>query len=91
MPTFTSLTQRLMSEGQFVFVPGTSDDSSMMNSRAATGEFNLVFEATESSSTFLVRGRFEVPKFKKDTWTTKYLPPVKFEQNGTDECGTTPQ
>ena len=58
---------------------------------AATGEFNLVFEATESSSTFLVRGRFEVPKFKKDKWTTQYLPPVKYEQNGTDECGTAPQ
>jgi hypothetical protein len=58
---------------------------------AATGEFHLVFEGTESTSRFFIRGKFAVDSFKKDTWTTKYLPAIKFEQNGTTECGMPPE
>jgi hypothetical protein len=36
-----------------------------------------------------VRGSFKVDRFKRDRWTTDYLPAVKFEENGTTFCGTT--
>jgi hypothetical protein len=56
---------------------------------SATGEFQIVFDAFESPSRFFVRGSFKVDRFKRDTWTTAYLPAVKFEENGTEFCGTT--
>lgn len=54
---------------------------------AATGSFQLVYDAADSASRLFIRGKFEVSHFRKDTWTTKYLPPVKFEEFGTTECG----
>src|SRR3990170_4638010 len=39
VPTSTSLIQTLMSEGQLAFVPGTSEESSMLNSSASTSAF----------------------------------------------------
>ena len=58
---------------------------------SASGEFMLTFDARDSASRFFVRARFEVDKFRKDRWTTAYLPPIKFEQNGTTECGDAPE
>src|SRR5918993_709032 len=42
VPTPTLLTHRLMSEGQSVLVPGTSDDSSRRNSSSATSAFSTL-------------------------------------------------
>jgi hypothetical protein len=58
---------------------------------SASGTFQLVYDAIDSASRLFIRGSFEVKKFKKDTWTTKNLPPIKFEENGTTECGTLPE
>jgi hypothetical protein len=55
---------------------------------AATGEFQMVFDANDSPSRFFVRGKFNVSKFKRDTWTTEYLPPTKFAENNSTLCGT---
>jgi hypothetical protein len=65
--------------------------SELVKGGAATGEFALVFEGTESASKFFIRANFEVKNFKDDVWSTTYLPPIKFEQNGTDECGMPPE
>lgn len=54
---------------------------------AASGTFNLMLDATDSNSRFYVRGRFSVDRFKKDNWTTKYLPAIKAEQNNAIVCG----
>ena len=62
-------------------------DSELTVGGAATGTFNLMFDAGDSTSRFYVRGRFSVDKFKKDNWTTAYLPDIKKAENGTIECG----
>lgn len=62
-------------------------DSDLSVGGSASGTFNLMFDAGDSTSRFYVRGRFTVDKFKKDTWTTAYLPDIKKEENGTIECG----
>ena len=41
VPTITSLTQMLMSDGQSLLVPGTSEDSSMLNSTDSTAAFRI--------------------------------------------------
>src|SRR5690606_25774862 len=53
---------------------------------AATGTFNIFFDATDSQSRFHVRGRFTVDKFKADTWTTDFLPEELLEENDTVLC-----
>jgi hypothetical protein len=58
---------------------------------SATGEFMLTFDASDSATRMFVRGEFEVKRFRKDSWTTAYLPAIKFEQNGTTECGDAPE
>jgi hypothetical protein len=67
------------------FDPG----SELETGGAASGEFNIVFDGIDSPSRFFVRGSFKVDRFKRDRWTTDYLPAVKFEENGTTFCGTT--
>ncbi len=42
VPISTSLTQRLMSDGQSLLVPGTSDDSSMLYSMASIAAFRIL-------------------------------------------------
>ncbi|MCB9680704.1 MAG: hypothetical protein H6733_04460 [Alphaproteobacteria bacterium] len=54
---------------------------------SATGTFNLFFDGTDSQSRFYVRGTFNVKKFKKDLWTTDFLPPIKLAENNTNLCG----
>jgi hypothetical protein len=63
------------------------EGSELRTGGSASGEFLLVFDAFDSPSRFFIRGNFEVKRFKRDTWTTKYLPPIKFEEAGTTECG----
>jgi hypothetical protein len=65
--------------------------SSFEKGGEASGEFSLVMDATESASRLFLRGRFEVKRWKKDVWTTAYLPPIKFEEYGTSLCGTAPE
>jgi hypothetical protein len=64
------------------------EGSDLSTGGAATGEFQMVFDAFDSASRFFVRGSFDVKRFKRDTWTTEYLPPVKFEEAGTTQCGS---
>ncbi|MGC6492127.1 MAG: hypothetical protein ACON5B_04735 [Myxococcota bacterium] len=58
---------------------------------AASGEFMVFFDGTENASRLIVRGRFDVSKFKQDTWGTPYLPTIKFEESGTTPCGLSPE
>lgn len=62
-------------------------DSDLSVGGAASGTFNLMFDAGDSTSRFYVRGRFSVDRFKKDTWSTAYLPGIKMEENQTIVCG----
>lgn len=57
---------------------------------AASGEFSIVLDPQQTTSRVFVRGRFEVKRWKKDLWGTEFLPPKKFEQNGTTLCGANP-
>lgn len=66
------------------------EGSELEQGGAASGEFSLLFDALDSQSRFVVRGRFEVKRFTKDRWTTEYIPPIKFEENETSFCGLPP-
>ncbi len=54
---------------------------------SATGEFFLTFDANDNPTRLFVRGRFEVPRFKRDKFTAEYLPDLKFDEAGTELCG----
>lgn len=54
---------------------------------SASGEFFLTFDALDSSTRMLVRGSFEVKAFRRDTWSTDYIPLEIIERNGTELCG----
>lgn len=65
------------------------EGSSFEAGGAASGEFNLFFDGLASQSRFHVRARFEIDAWADDFWTTEYLPPIKFEENGSTLCGST--
>jgi hypothetical protein len=53
---------------------------------AASGEFHLVFDATESQSRVFVKGSFDVSEIQEDRYTTPDLREVKLEEAGTELC-----
>ncbi len=54
---------------------------------SASGDFQIVYEAFDSHTHVFVKGSFDVPRIKKDVWTTKYLPDIKLAENETVLCG----
>lgn len=64
------------------------DSSSVLEKGgSATGEFSILFDAEDNQSRVMVRGSFEVSRFKRDTWVTEFIPDAKFEENGNTICG----
>ncbi len=51
-----------------------------------SGAFNLVLDGDDSNSRIFLSGKFEVPKIKKDRWTTEDLRAIKLEENDTTLC-----
>lgn len=52
-----------------------------------SGRFHLLLDGLDSSTRVVVRGTFDVPKLKRDRWTTDYIPPELIERNETELCG----
>jgi len=52
----------------------------------ADGGFELVFDASESSTRMFVKGRFTIPKIKNDHWKTVDLEHEKLIENGATLC-----
>ncbi len=65
------------------------EGSSFEPGGTASGEFNIFFDGLASQSRFHVRAKFTVSGWSSDFWTTEYLPPKKFEENGSTLCGST--
>lgn len=57
---------------------------------SVSGEFQLVFDASESQTRVMVSGRFNVDKLKRDRWVTDDVQAVKLDENGTVLCGAEP-
>ena len=63
------------------------DGSELEVGGAASGQFNVILEGSDSSSRFYLRGRWNVPKLRRDRFTTQFLPEIKAEENETVVCG----
>ncbi len=63
------------------------DDSLLEKGGSASGDFSVLFDAEDNQTRVLVKGSFEIPRIKKDTWTTDYLPVIRYEQTGETICG----
>lgn len=63
-----------------------SGDSDLTEGGRAEGAFSLVLDAQDSTSRVFLKGRFEVPKIKKDRWTTADLRADKIEESGVTLC-----
>ncbi len=61
--------------------------SSFEKGDALSGEFQLVFDASESQTRVMVSGRFNVDKLKRDRWVTDDVQAAKQTENGTVLCG----
>lgn len=53
---------------------------------SVSGTFHLILDALDSGNVMMVRGRFDVPRVRRDRWTTDYLPPILVERNETELC-----
>lgn len=51
-----------------------------------SGEFQLMFDATESQTRVAVTGTFTVDKLKRDRWVTDNVQAAKLEESGIDLC-----
>ena len=51
-----------------------------------SGEFQLLFDATESQTRVVANGRFTVNNLKKDRWVTDDVTAAKLEESGTVLC-----
>lgn len=54
---------------------------------SVSGEFQMVFDASESQTRVMVSGNFSVDKLKRDRWVTDDVQASKLEENGTLLCG----
>jgi hypothetical protein len=53
---------------------------------SAEGSFGLVLEAVDSQTKVFVQGKFEIPRIRRDKWTTNDLERDTIEKNGTQLC-----
>lgn len=63
-----------------------SKDSELEVGGSARGAFGLVLEAVDSQSKVFVQGAFEIPRIRRDRWTSKDLEKETIEKNGTQLC-----
>ncbi len=63
------------------------EGSSFEKGDSLSGEFQMVFDASESQTRVMVSGRFNVDKLKRDRWVTQDVQAAKLDENGTVLCG----
>ena len=63
-----------------------SADSDLRVGGRAEGAFTLVLDGSDTNSRVIVRGQFEIPKIKRDTWAPRDLRDDKREESGVEFC-----
>jgi hypothetical protein len=63
-----------------------SGDSELEAGGSARGAFGLLLDASDSATRVFVKGEFEIPKIRKDRWTTDDLLESKLEENEVTLC-----
>jgi hypothetical protein len=61
-------------------------DSELEVGGSARGSFALAMDAGSSSSRVFIQGKFEIPKIKRDKWTTSFLSQDKQIEAGIELC-----
>lgn len=54
---------------------------------SAEGDFQIFFEASQSSSHLLIHGTFKIDKIQEDKWAYEVLEEEKREESGVEYCG----
>jgi hypothetical protein len=63
------------------------EGSAFEKGETVSGEFQLLFDASESQTRVMVSGRFNVDKLRQDRWVTDDVQAAKVDENGTSLCG----
>jgi hypothetical protein len=63
-----------------------SKDSNIEVGGSAKGAFSLALDSASSSSRIFLKGKFEIPKIKRDRWTTDDLNQQKLIEAGIELC-----
>jgi len=63
-----------------------SADSDLRVGGRAEGAFTLALDGSDTNSRVIVKGQFEIPKIKRDTWAPADLREEKREEAGLDFC-----
>jgi len=64
-----------------------ANSSNITEGGKVSGDFQILYDGTESGSRYLVTGTFEIPELEADKWVYPVLDEVKRAENGTQYCG----
>jgi hypothetical protein len=64
-----------------------NNSSEVVDGGTVTGDFQIMYTASESNSQLLVSGSFTIEDLKEDPWSYPIMEDYKRAENGTDFCG----
>jgi hypothetical protein len=64
-----------------------ADGSEVVDGGSVTGDFQIMYTASESNSQLLVKGAFSIDNLKEDPWAYPIMEDIKRSEYGTPFCG----